>query len=171
MEQPMSLFLAAAALLLLVVIAAQNYLYTPLRQETISDGLYGPYHWFLDGAYVVLATALVMAFKDKGFSELLAYFASACLMITAISNTFSGFVDKITNGKHSNIHTWATVAMLLTMLGLEGHVSGWKWVAANAVIPAIVGLFAKLSKKVVAGPAAEKAGIAVLCAWMISLVF
>jgi len=164
------MFLAAAALLLLVVIAVQNYLYPPLRQETISDGLYGPYHWLLDGAYVVLGTALVMAFKGKGLSELLAWIAASGLAITAVSNTFSGFVDKLTKGKHSQIHTWATVAMLLTMLGLEGHVSGWKWVAANAAIPAVVGLAAKLSKKVVPGAAAEKAGIVVLCAWMISLV-
>src|SRR5271157_2613630 len=109
-EYPM--FLALAALLLLVVIAYQNYAYPPLRQETISDGLYGPYHWLLDGAYVVLGTALVMAFRGKGLSELLAWIAASGLAITAVSNTFSGFVDKLTKGKHSQIHTWATVVML-----------------------------------------------------------
>ncbi len=167
------MFLALAALLLLAVIAYQNYLYPQLRQLTISDGLYSdvPNHWMLDGSYVILATALVLAFKGKGISELLAYFAGGCLMITAFSNTFSVWVDKVTGGLHDKIHTWATIAMLLTMLVLEGHISGWKWVAANTMIPAVVGLAAKLSKKVVPGPAAEKAGVAVLCSWLISLAF
>ncbi len=167
------MFLALSALLLLLVIAYQNYANPALRQETISDGLYSdiPDHWLLDGAYVVLGTALVMAFKGHGISELLAYVAAAGLAVTAVSNTFSKLVDKLTNGLHDKIHTWATVVMLLTMLGLEGHVSGWKWVAANALIPATVGLVAKLSKKIVPGPAAEKAGIAVLCSWLISLAF
>jgi len=164
------MFLALAALLLLAVIAAQNYLYPPLRQETISDGLYGPYHWYLDGAYVVLGTALLNHFST-GFDHILAIVAATGLAITAISNTFSNFVDKLTNGKHSQIHTWGTVVMLLTMLGLEGHVSGCKWVAANAIIPTAIGLLAKLSKKVVPGPAAEKAGILILCSWLISLAF
>jgi len=169
------MFLALAALLLLAVIAYQNYLYPQLRQLTISDGLYSdvPNHWLLDGAYVVLATALVRAFENHGFSELLAWFASVCLMITAISNTFSTIVDKLTNGLHNKIHTWATIAMLLTMLGLEGLTSGWKWVAFNVAVPAAVAGVLTVFKKIgiVPGPAAEKAGITALCAWMVSLAF
>lgn len=163
-----NLFLASSAALLLGVIAVQNYLYPPLREETISDGLYGPYHWFLDGAYVILATALCLHFSGQGLAEVLAFVIAGCLGVTAVSNTFSKWVDKITNGMHSKIHTWFTIVMLLTVLGLEYQHSGWKWVVANVAVPAVVGgvctIFKKL--KIIPGPAAEKAAIAVMCAWL-----
>lgn len=166
------MFLALAALLLLVVIAAQNYLYPPLRQETISDGLYGPYHWLLDGAYVVLATALVHAFLGKGFAEVLAFVAAGCLMVTAITNTFSTWVDSFKKGIHTNLHTWFTVGMFLTMLTLEGTQSGWKWLAANIGLPVVVfGALKVLKSKLLPGPAAEKTAVLVLCSWLMSLAF
>ncbi len=168
------MFLATAALLLLVVIAVQNYLYPPLRQETISDGLYGPYHWFLDGAYVILATALIMAFKGHGVAEILSLVIAACLGITAISNTFSGWVDKITKGMHSKIHTWFTIVMLLTMLGLEAtQKHGLLSVALNVGLPVLAGGFFTLFKKfkMVPGPVAEKTAIAVMSAWLIAWSF
>ncbi len=164
-----NLFLSSAALLLLAVIGVQNYLYPPLRQETISDGLYGPYHWFLDGAYLILAVALSLAFT--GFEQILAFVIAGCLGVTAVSNTFSGWVDKITHGMHSRIHTWFTVLMFLTILGLEYHHSGWKWVIANIALPVAIGGFFKVFKKLgmVAGPVAEKVAVATMCAWLIAI--
>jgi hypothetical protein len=164
------MFLALAAILLLGVVAVQNYLYPPLREETISDGLFGPYHWFLDGAYVVLGTALVHAFHGMGLASFLADVIALCLGVTAVSNTFSGIVDKLTHGMHSKIHTWFTMVMFLTMLGLEYTQMGWKMVVANVAIPALVGGFFTVFKKwkIVPGPAAEKAAVAVMCAFMVA---
>lgn len=168
------MFLSIAAVILLIVIGVQNYLYPPLREETISDGLYGPYHWLLDGAYVILATALIYTFWDKGIASYLSWFAALCLMITAVSNTFSTWVDKVTMGKHANIHTWATIVMLLTMLSLEYITSGGKWLAWNIAVPAIVAGIADFlwfikKPSVQVGPAAEKAGIVVLCIWLMTV--
>lgn len=164
------MFLTLAALLLLVVIAAQNYLYPPLRQETISDGLFGPYHWFLDGAYVILATALISAFWGSGLASALAIAAGGCLMVTAITNTFSSWVDKMKPGIHVKLHTWFTIGMFLAMLTLQGITSGWPWLAANIGLPLVAFGACKLFKsKLVPGPVAEKTAVAVLCAWLMSL--
>lgn len=166
------MFLILAALLLLVVIVSQNVLYPPLRQETISDGLYGPYHWFLDGAYVVLGTALVLAFKGTGLPALLADGAATALAVTAISNTFSGFVDKITKGKHALIHTWFSILMFLTMIGLQVSVDQgklWWLTVAGLVVPAAIAGVLTLWKKlgIITGPAAEKTAVLFLCVWLI----
>jgi hypothetical protein len=167
------MFLAAAAILLLLVILTQNILYKPLRQETISDGLYGPYHWWLDGAYVVLATALVSTFWDQGTAGILAWVAAGSLMITAVSNTFSGFVDSITDGKHADIHTWFSILMFLSLLGLQvsvDHGVFWELTAQVVVIPVIVASILTLWKSsgIVAGPAAEKTAVFFICVWLIA---
>lgn len=168
----MSLFLTGAAVLLLGVIAVQNYLYPPLREETISDGLYGPYHWLLDGAYAILATALVLTFIGQGLvAQCLAYSIAGCLGITAMSNTFSVWVDKITGGLHSKIHTWFTILMLLEVLFLESIQSSWVWTVVNIGLPVLVGGSLALFKKlgIAPGPAAEKTAVAVMCAWLMTL--
>jgi hypothetical protein len=166
------MFLTLAALLLLLVIIAQNVLYPPLRQETVSDGLYGPYHWFLDGAYVVLATALIFAFEGKGIGETLSLVASGALMVTAITNTFSTWVDKIKVGLHTKLHSWFSVGMFVSMLGLEytqNHSWLWYLSGAGLVLPIVTfGLCQIKSLKVAAGPAAEKVAILFLCLWMIA---
>ncbi len=156
MESPMlALFLALAALLLLAVIAVQNYANPALRQETISDGLYStvPDHWLLDGAYVVLATALALNFTGHNLAQVLALVTCLSLMVTAASNTFSVWVDKVTNGLHDKIHTMFTIVMFLAVLALEATQNhGWLWwlSAAGIALPGVVyGLCAWL----VAGPA------------------
>ena len=168
----MSIFLAASALLLLLVITVQNILYPPLREETISDGLYGPYHWFLDGAYVILATALAYTFYGTGWSEVLAITAGASLMVTAVTNTFSTWVDKMIHGLHAKLHTYFTGIMFLSMLGLQAVQNhGWLWwiSAAGLALPAIVAAFFTGFKKlgILPGPAAEKAAVFMLCTWLI----
>jgi hypothetical protein len=166
------MFLTISALLLLIVIAVQNYLYPSLREETISDGLYGPYHWFLDGAYVVLAIALGLAFDGKGLAETLAFLAGGALIVTAITNTFSTWVDKLKPGLHTKLHTWFSIGMFLSMLGLQATQNhGWMWglSAAGIVIPTIVAGFLTTHKSlgILAGPAAEKTAVLFLCVWLI----
>lgn len=169
------MFLICASVLLLVVIAVQNYLYPPLRQETISDGLYGPYHWWLDGAYVMLSIALGCAFYGKGLGEVFASIAALSLMVTAVSNTFSTWVDRVTGGLHSKIHTIFTGVMFLSMLGLqavENRGSMWILSVAGLAVPAILYIMASNNKAhgivdIAPGPAAEKTAVAFLCAWLI----
>jgi hypothetical protein len=165
------MFLVIAAFLLLCVIIAQNALYAPLRQETISDGLYGPYHWWLDGSYTLMTIALVSAFAGKGLPTTLAWTAGGALLVTAISNTFSGWADKITHGKHALVHTWFSILMFLSMIGLQVSVDyGWFWWLSGAglAIPAFIyGLFTVWKKPgILAGPAAEKTAVLFLCLWM-----
>ena len=164
------MFLILASILLLVIIAVQNYLYPPLRQETISDGLFGPYHWWLDGAYVILAVALCYTFA--GWSEVLASVAAASLMVTAVSNTFSTWVDRVTGGLHVKIHSIFTIILFLSMLGLqavENHGSQWIWTAVNLAAPAIVYLITSKDKSlnIAPLPAAEKMFVLFLCVWLI----
>lgn len=168
-----TIFLALSALLLLVVITVQNYLYPPLREETISDGLYGPYHWWLDGAYVVLATALSFAFHGRGLAETLSLVAGGALMVTAVTNTFSGWVDKLKIGLHTKLHSWFSIIMFLSMLGLEATQNhGWFWWLSGAGIVAPVvtfGVFQVFKKSGIApGPAAEKTAVLFLCSWLIA---
>lgn len=172
------LFLAASALLLLVVIAVQNYFNPSLRQETISDGLYStvPDHWLLDGAYIVLATALALAFDGLGFTELLALVAGGALLVTAVTNTFSDWVDKITNGFHSKLHSIFTIVMFLSMLVLEATQNrGWLWGlwGAGIALPiAVFGLFNRFkSWGIKAGPIAEKTAVTLLSTWLITWSF
>lgn len=168
----MSPFLLIAALLLLIVIGVQNYLYPPLREETISDGLYGPYHWFLDGSFIILSIALGLTFIGKGFiEEGLAIGGAIALMMTAITNTFSTWIDKITNGLHNKLHAYFTGVVFLTMIGLEinqDHGNWWWLTGVTLLLPvAVVGL-CQIFKHIKIGPAAEKAGVFGLCLWLIA---
>jgi hypothetical protein len=169
------MFLALASLLLLAVIAYQNYAYPPLRNLTISDGLYTevPTFWALDAAYVVLATALYLAFKDVSLgSQVLSGLAGAALMVTAISNSASKLVDRVTGGLHNKIHTDATIVMFLSVLLLEGiNNHGWlTWLTVGSVVvPACVGLvMTELKTKLLGGPVAEKLAVLGLCSWLIA---
>lgn len=166
----MALFLAGAALLLLAVIAVQDYLNPPLRNETISEGLSGPYHWYLDGAYIVLATALCYTFAGHGLSGVFAIAASIALMTTAVTKTFSTWVNKFANS--SKLHSLFTIVMFVLMLALEGTQDHkWMWVltGAGVVLPAAVSAFTKwfAARGVSALPIAEKMAVTLMCTWMV----
>jgi hypothetical protein len=166
------MFLTLAALLLLAVIAFQNYKYPQLRELTVSDGLYSsvPDHWMLDAVYVVLATTLALAFSGLGLAAILAYFAGGALLVTGASNTFSVWVDKVTNGLHNKIHSYLSIGMFLSMLGVQAVSDhGWLWYLSGAgiVVPGIVYAVSK-PLKIAAFPAAEKAAIFFLCVWLIA---
>jgi hypothetical protein len=169
------MLLIIAALTLLAVIAYQNWATPALRNETISDGLYPDVssHWLLVAAYALLATALVNAFIDVSHAAMvLSIISAVALAITAFTNSFPTWVDKVTGGLHAKIHTLATIAMFLAMLTLEGVVdSGWLiWVSVASVwVPLVVGGVMSLAKsKLAPGPVAEKLAVLCLCSWMIT---
>lgn len=161
--------LAIAATILLAVIVFQNLDYPQLRNLTISDGLYPtvPTFWALDAAYLLLAVALCYTFQHP-----LAYSASLALIVTAISNSASVWVDKVTKGKHNEIHTWATIVMFVLVLALEFYKdTGWRWylTIAGIVLPGVVAAALDEAKsKILPGPAAEKTAVLLLCAWLMT---
>jgi hypothetical protein len=169
------MLLLTAALFLMIAIIIQNIMYPPLREDTISDGLYQevPTYWTLDLTYAFLCIALVLAFWDQGdWARLLSCVTAASLAITAFSNTCSVWIDKVTHGLHNKIHTSATIAMFLSVIALETELDhGWFWwlTAAGVGLPiALYAVLAKLKTKLLPGPAAEKLAVALLCGWMIA---
>ena len=165
-------FLALACLALLGVIAAQDWLYKPLRNETISSGLTGPYHWWLDASYLVLAVALIGSMRGHVGMELLAVVAALALCLTATTNTFGAWWDAHL-GDHSLWHSRFTIVVFVSGLALE--LAGWNhwriWLTFfNVAFPAA--LYARFrwwpTDGIAASPAAEKAYVLVMCLWLIT---
>lgn len=161
------ILLALASIALVGVIAAQDYLYPPLRQESISAGLTGPYHGYLDASYVVLAAALVVAFWPLGpLVAALASVAAAALLLTGATNTFGTWVDTFTNGQHSKWHTIFTAVTFVSAFALECVVNHgavfWTITAGNVAAPAIVYLLSRNSTYT------EKVGVLGLCLWLVA---
>lgn len=170
-------FLALSCLALLIVIAAQDWLYAPLRNETISAGLTGPYHWWLDISYLVLAVALVGSFTAHPLMEVLAVVSAVALLLVASTNTFWRWWDRETLGNHSLWHSRFTVAVFASalLLQLAGD-HGWLWglTVLTVALPAgVYGYFhlerTDIEGTVVAGsPAAEKIFVMLLSVWLIA---
>lgn len=158
------ILLALAAIALVGVIAAQDYLYAPLRQESVSAGLTGPYHWWLDASYVVLAAALVGSFHGHGLSGVFATVAAIALILTAVTNTFGTWVDSITNGEHALWHSRFTAIVFVSALALQVSANDsatmWCITAANVAAPAAVYLLSGNS------PYTEKVGVLLICVWL-----
>lgn len=169
----MHALLPLSCVALLVVIAVQDFLYAPLRNETISAGLTGPYHVLLDASYVPLAIALVTSFR--GWMEFFAVVASMALLLVAATNTAWAFFDSLTDKQHSLLHSTFTLVVFVSALALQ--VAGdheWRWAltALNVLIPAIVYAYFHFKPTMIRGvaiaasPAAEKAYVSGLCIWL-----
>lgn len=170
-------FLTLSCLALLGVIAAQDYLYKPLRNETISAGLTGPYHALLDISYVPLAAALCIAFD--GWMELFAMVAAAALLLVAATNTAWRFFDGLTDGEHALWHSRFTLVVFASALALQlagDRGSLWWLTAANVAIPAAAYAYFRFRPTEIkamsisaleASPAAEKLYVLGLCVWLI----
>ena len=161
------LLLVLASIALIGVIAAQDYLYAPLRQESISAGLTGPYHWWLDASYVLLAVGLVWrGYGGSWLTEALATIAGISLLCTAATNTFAGFVDQLTAGHHALWHSRFTTAVFVSALALQlsaDHGAAlWALTAANVAIPATMYLLSHNSTYT------EKVGVLGICFWLIA---
>ena len=162
------ILLALASIALVGVIAAQDYLYAPLRQESISAGLTGPYHGYLDASYVVLAAAMVVAFWPPRSARCLPC-VSGCgsaLLLTGATNTLGTWVDTFTNGQHSKWHTIFTAVTFVSAFALECVVNHgavfWTITAGNVAAPAIVYLLSRNSTYT------EKVGVLGLCLWLVA---
>lgn len=161
------LFLALSALALLAAIAAQDWLVPALRNETISSGLDGPKHGLLDGAYIVLAAALVIGFRAHPLTEAFAIVAALALVLSGVANTAWRWVDRVTGGKHALWHLRFTIVIFAAAAAVEvtadiGRGALWWLTAAGAIVPAAVwGLTERTDY-------AEKVGVLLLCIWLIA---
>ncbi len=170
-------FLALACLALLLVIAAQDWLVPALRNSTISAGLTGPYHWWLDGTYLVLAVALVGSFTAHPLMELLAVISAIALLLVASTNTFWRWWDRETLGNHSLWHSRFTIAVFAAALFLQlSGDHGWLWglTVLTVALPAGAYGYFHLERTdiegmvVAASPAAEKLFVLGLCVWLVA---
>lgn len=178
-------FLALSCIALLGVIAAQDWLYIPLRNETISAGLTGPYHWWLDASYVPLSIAVATHYHGLpgalGFIQgALGIVAALSLILVAATNTGYRWFDKKNFGgvNHSVWHSRFTLAVFTSVLALEiagdirTHSLGWL-TGLNVIIPAIAYAYFHFRPTTIKGvtiaasPAAEKLYTLGLCVWMI----
>lgn len=156
--------LALASLALVGVVVAQDFLYSPLRQETISAGLTGPYHWWLDGSYVLLAAALIWATAGCGLAHMLAAVAGVFLILTAATNTFSQFFDGVTHGQHARWHARCTLGVFVFALALEvslNHGPLWGLTVVNVSVPAALYALSRRSDYT------EKVGVLIICLWLV----
>lgn len=167
-------FLALACIALLGTIAAQDYLVPALRDQTISAGLTGPYHWYLDASYVPLSAALCLPFH--GWMELFGIVAAVALLLVAATNTFHTFVDRLTGGKHSLWHSRFTLIVFTSAIALQmAGDHGWWWglTIANVLFPGACYLYFRMvgtdidGTEIAASPAAEKLFVLGLCIWLI----
>lgn len=176
----MNVALALACVALLGVIAAQDWLYIPLRNKTISAGLTGPYHWWLDAAYVPLALSLALRYHTSLSMEPFAVIAAVLLLAVAATNTAWRFFDKLDMGGHTHSywHSMFTLALFVDAFVLQviGDIShpGLRAITLLSVfVPgAAYGYFhfeptTIKGVTIQASPAAEKLYVLGLCLWFI----
>lgn len=114
------LWLALAALAIVAVVIVQDHLVPALQSKSISSGLTGPYHWYLDGAFVALAVALALAFRGSALlQQILASGAAFFLVLTGASGTWTDWLDQRTNGQGEKIHAACTAVTFVLALGLQ----------------------------------------------------
>ncbi|MGH8260959.1 MAG: hypothetical protein ACREUG_14860 [Steroidobacteraceae bacterium] len=162
-----SALLTFASLALLGVIAAQDYLYAPFRQETISQGFNGPNHLWLDGSMLLLAIALCVGASGRWPLEAFAIVTSIGLIGIAVTNTAWRWVDGLTGelGGHERWHLAFTAIVFLGAFAFEaaGNRGALWWLTAvNIAAPIVVWLLSRRQDY------AEKVGVLILCIWLIA---
>jgi len=159
------LYLAFACLVLLAVVAVQDYLVPALRQETISSGLTGHYHVALDAAFVVLAVALVLAFRGHGIASLLADGAAAFLILTGATGTLTAHIPQ--GERWHTICTAVTFVLAIMLQFVSNDHNGALWVITLGGM-----LFPIATHYLVPNPSVtEKVGVTQLCLWLIAWSF
>lgn len=170
-------FLTLACVGLLATIAAQDWLYPALRNETISSGLTGPFHAALDAAYVPVALAVALGFLAHPLMEILAVIAAGALILVAVTNTAWVWVDKVTKGQHALWHSRSTIVVFASVLALEvvgDHGAFWWLTLANVLVPGAIYAWFRYRPTsiggvvVAASPAAEKCFVLGLTVWLIT---
>lgn len=159
------LLLAVGALSILVVVVAQDILVRKLQQESISSGLTGPYHWVLDGAFLLLAVALYLAFQHgTDWQKWLSAGSAVSLVLTGISGTWTTWLNKYTNGEKVHvIFTALTFSLALALQVVSNHDVGMWGMTVWGVLAAGVTHYLVANASVT-----EKIGVLGLCGWLVA---
>lgn len=158
-------FLALAALALVAAIVFQDLRYVPFRSETVSQGLNGPGHLWLDGAYVLLAAALVWAFRGAALP--FAILTAVALVASGICNTAWRWVDGLT-GKPRGHEAWHLHFTYIVFCGafaveaFSNHGSLWWLSLAGLLAPLEIWALTKRTDL------AEKSAVMLMCLWMVA---
>jgi len=158
---------ALSALAVIGVVSAQDILYAPFRQETISQGLNGPNHVCLDIAFGLLAIALVWVALGHLWLEITASVAALGLIGISVTNTAWRWVDGLTGklGGHEAWHLRFTVVVFVGAFAFQvvgDHSALWWLSLANFLAPAATFLLSRRQDY------AEKVGVLLLCTWLIA---
>jgi hypothetical protein len=157
------LYLALACASLLAVVGVQDYLVPVLRQKSISAGLTGPYHWYLDAAMFLLAAALIVAFRHSHwYQSLLAEAAGVSLIFTALSGTYTTNLGVNGEKIHSAL-TAVTFVLAIVLQLVFNHTPAMWTITGFGIVGAILTHFL-----VPVASTTEKMGVLGLCAWLIA---
>jgi hypothetical protein len=158
------LYLALACALLLGVIAVQDYLVPVLQQKSISAGLTGPYHWYLDGAMVLLACALAFAFQHAPwYQHALANLAGVSLILTAGSGTYTTNLGPNGEKIHSGL-TAVTFVLAIALQLVVNHTPAMWTITGLGIVSAVLTHYLVPT----VASTTEKMGVLGLCAWLIA---
>ena len=159
----MHLYLALAALCVCAVVVVQDHLVPMLQQKSISAGLTGPYHWYLDGAMLALALALALAFRHgTPLQQLLAYGSAVSLTLTAASGTYTTKLGANGEKIHSGL-TAVTFVLALALQVVSNHTAGMWGLTGLSVSAAGATHFLVPNASVT-----EKVGVLGLCGWLVA---
>lgn len=157
------LFLALASFVLIAVVVVQDHLVPALQQKSISSGLTGPYHWYLDASFVMLAVALVLAFSSATWiQKSLAIGAGVSLVLTGASGTWTDNLGP--NGEKIHSALTAVTFVLAIILQLVSNTTPGMWgITGLALLCAGATHFLVANASVT-----EKIGVLGLCGWLIA---
>lgn len=165
------LLLALAALTMIGVVTVQDLLYPPFEKATISTGLNGPNHLWLDGAFLFMAIAICLA-AGSGWLLAAGIVTAIGLVTAAVSNTAWRWVDGLMGYArgHEKVHIIATAVTFIGAFTYEGIAD---YHAGSDILNAIsgLGLALPIGAYGLTRPrvdVTEKVAVLMLCVWFIT---
>lgn len=163
--------LALAALTMVGVVTAQDLLYPPFEKATISTGLNGPNHLWLDGAFLFMAVAICLA-AGSGWLLAAGIVTALGLITAAVSNTAWRWVDGLMGYPrgHEKVHIVATAVIFLGAFTYEGIADAHAGSDILSILSGL-GLMLPVAAYTMTMPrvdVAEKVAVLMLCVWFIT---
>lgn len=160
---PAHVLLAVAALAIVGVVAVQDHVVPALKGASISSGLTGPTHWWLDASFALLALALALAFRfGTDAQRVLSATAALGLILTGASGTWTALLGPSGERIHA-ICTGVTFALAIALQCVSNASPGmWGitvWGAAAALVTHLLVPNASVT---------EKIGVLGLCGWLVA---
>lgn len=163
--------LALAALTMIGVVTVQDLLYPPFEKATISTGLNGPNHLWLDGAFLFMAVAICLA-AGSGWLLAAGIVTALGLITAAVSNTAWRWVDSLTGYPrgHERVHIIATAVIFVGAFNYQGMADYRADSLALTLITLLGAILPSIAYALTRPRAdvAEKVAVLMLCVWFIA---